>query len=269
MTANQLQGRPDFGLDAPGVVRNLLLVGAAGLVLGACIMSGLLPSVVTIPGTDIRVAILGMTLGPGIACAFTGAAMIWTSRIGKVRRRDRNLRAIPWRGDEQVVDVGCGRGLMLVGAAQQLTTGRATGIDIWRAEDLANNSASATFHNVRIAGVTDRVAIETADMRALPQADASIDVAVSCAAIHNLDKADDRATAIREIARVLKPGGFALIDDIRHFAQYRDVFAQSGCTVLQRLDSRIESTLWTLLSFGSLRPHVMLVQKRRETRNAA
>jgi cyclopropane fatty-acyl-phospholipid synthase-like methyltransferase len=46
---------------------------------------------------------------------------------------------VPWKGDEAVRDVGCGHGLMLVGAARRLTTGKATGIDIWQAEDLTGN----------------------------------------------------------------------------------------------------------------------------------
>lgn len=150
---------------------------------------------------------------------------------------------------------------MLIGAAKHLTTGRATGVDIWRAEDLSANSSEATLANARIEGVADRVDVETADMRKLPFADATIDLVVSCAAIHNLDAEQDRATAIGEIARVLKPGGRALIDDIRHFNQYRDEFAARGCRLVARLDNRIASAFWTAISFGSLRPGTLLVQK--------
>jgi arsenite methyltransferase len=157
--------------------------------------------------------------------------------------------------------VGCGRGLMLIGAAKHLTTGRATGVDIWRAEDLSANSRDATLSNARIEGVADRVDVETADMRELPFADASIDLVVSCAAIHNLEARQDRETTISEIARVLKPGGRALIDDIRHFNEYRSEFAARGCVLIARLDNRIASAFWAVISFGSLRPGTLLVQK--------
>jgi len=115
--------------------------------------------------------------------------------------------------------------------------------------------------NARIEGVADRVDVETADMRKLPFADASIDVVVSCAAIHNLEAPQDRATTIGEIARVLKPGGRALIDDIRHFNQYRSEFAARGCVFIARLDNRLASAFWAVISFGSLRPGILLVQK--------
>ena len=50
---------------------------------------------------------------------------------------------------------------------------------------------------------------------------------VSRAAIHNLSAAEDRAKAIGQIACVLKPGGQALIDDIRHHGEYVAAFAGS------------------------------------------
>ena len=54
----------------------------------------------------------GIGLWSGLACGATSLAMLYTSKIGKVRGRDRLLDRLPWRGDEQVLDVGCGRGLL-------------------------------------------------------------------------------------------------------------------------------------------------------------
>ena len=41
-------------------------------------------------------------------------------KVGKFRHRDFMLSLHPWRGDEQVLDVGCGRGLLLAGAAKRI-----------------------------------------------------------------------------------------------------------------------------------------------------
>ncbi|MEP6779396.1 MAG: class I SAM-dependent methyltransferase [Gemmatimonadaceae bacterium] len=264
--------KPNYGLDAPAVVRNLLLAGSAGLILAAGIGLGLIPPAIEWSGGDgahNAINLLGFGLGPGIACTFTGLSMIWQSRVGKVQQRERHLSKLRWRGNEQVVDVGCGRGLMLIGAAKRLTTGHATGIDIWRSEDLAGNDPGATLENARIEGVSDCVEVKTADMRELPFEANTIDVVVSCAAIHNLDAAVDRVKAISEIARVLKPGAHALIDDIRHYDEYRHAFAANGCALKARLDNRVISALWTAISFGSLRPGVMLVQKQSESRQVS
>ena len=59
-----------------------------------------------------------------------GLALITNPYMRRAARR-RMLEAVNWRGDEQVLDVGCGNGFLLVEIAKRLTTGMATGIDVW------------------------------------------------------------------------------------------------------------------------------------------
>ncbi len=264
MTANRLDSpRADYGLDAPSVVRNLLVIGGVGLLLAAVAALHLLPPVLTwtLGGSVIRFPLVPLGLGPGVALTVTGLSMIWSSRVGKVRRREALLEQLAWKGDEQVLDVGCGRGLFLIGAAKRLTGGLATGIDIWRTEDLSGNRPEATLANAQAEGVAARVRVETADMRKLPFPPGTFDVVLSSAAIHNLDDAADRDLTIQEIARVLKPGGFGLVDDIRHSQQYRKAFAAHGCRLVRRLDQPLASICWTVLTWGALQPATLLVQK--------
>ncbi len=252
--------KADYGIDAPGVIRNLLLVAAVGLIAWATRATGLWSGVVTLG--PVRLGLASMLIWPALGCGAMALWMLYDSKIGKVRDRERLLDQIAWKGDERVLDVGCGRGLMLIGAAKRLTRGgRATGIDIWQAEDLSGNRPEATMENAGREGVRERVEVETADMRKLPFDDASFDVVVSCAAIHNLYDAADRARAIVEIARVLKPGGRALIDDIRHFAEYERAFAGAGMTA-RRSGSLVAAAFLAIVTFGSLRPATLLGEKR-------
>ena len=139
--------RPDYGIDAPGAVRNLAIGGAAALVLAAAAFHlGWAP-------------LVRMATGAAIGCLFSAGWMVWGSKVGKVRGRDRLLDSLPWQGDEAVLDVGCGRGLLLIGAAKRLTTGKAVGVDIWQAEDLSGNRPEATQENARLEGVSDRVEV--------------------------------------------------------------------------------------------------------------
>src|SRR5262249_27747597 len=155
---------------------------------------------------------------------------------------------------------GCGSGLMLVGAAKRLSSGRAVGVDIWRAEDLSGNTSAATLANARAEGVDGRVDVRTADMRALPFPDASFDVIVSCAAIHNIDAAADRIRAIEEIGRVLKPGGTAVIDDIRNGREYARALAEGGC-IVRSVGSPLQTALLTVVTMGAVRPVTMVATK--------
>ena len=191
--------------------------------------------------------------------------MIWESLVGKIRGREKLLDRISWKGNEDVLDVGCGRGLMLVGAAKRLTSGLATGIDIWQSEDLTGNRPEAALENGRREGVEDRIQVKTADMRKMPFSNDAFDVVLSSVAIHNIYSAEGRAEAISEIARVMKPGGQALIDDIRHGREYAAAFRKSSCDV-SSTGSQVASLFLAAVTFGSLRPATLLVRKKSPAR---
>jgi hypothetical protein len=253
----------DYGLDAPAVIRNLVIAVVVCLLLWGSAALGLWSGVIvgTVSTVKLVFPIAVSALWTAIGCGLMAVWMIWYSRFGKIRGRERLLDQIPWAGTEQVLDVGCGRGLMLIGAARRLITGTAVGVDIWQAEDLTGNRPEAALENARREGVADRVQVRTADMRQLPFPDRTFDVVVSCAAIHNLYSAADRDKAIREIARVLKPGGRAVIDDIRHHGEYAATFAAHGCPLVRRLGSRVVSGLLAVVTMGSLRPAKLIVRR--------
>jgi SAM-dependent methyltransferase len=251
--------RADYGIDAPDVIRNLTIVGVGGPSLWFVVTFVIWRAHPDLPRGVLVLAGIGFNIG--IVCIGMAIWMIWESKVGKLRTREQLLRRIEWKGTERVLDVGCGRGLMLIGAAKRLSTGRATGIDIWQAEDLSGNNPDSALENARREGVVERVDVRTADMRQMPFPENSFDVVVSRAAIHNLYKANDRVQAIREIARVLKPGGQALIDDIRHHGQYASVFMENGCTDVRNVGSRIVYVLLLLITFGGVRPATLVVRK--------
>ena len=235
---------PNYGIDAPVVVRNLLIVAALGGISLITLLLGVWSR------QDLIAAIAWPLMWAGLGCGAMGLWMLYDSKIGKARERERFLDKIAWRGDERVLDVGCGLGLFLIGAAKRLSTGRAVGIDKWQQEDLSGNHAAGTLENAVIEGVADKVEVHTGDARKLPFDDASFDVVLSSMALHNIYNAGERQTAVREIARVLEPGGRVLIVDVRHTRRYAATLREAG------LDARcvqgVFSYLLTMISFGSM-----------------
>jgi len=148
--------------------------------------------------------------------------------FGKMRHRDALLSLIDWKGNETVLDVGTGRGLLLIGAAKKLNTGKAVGIDIWRKQDMANNAPEGPLHNAELEGVRDKIEIRNEDIRKTSFASGSFDVVLSNLCLHNISGKEGRSQACREIARVLKPGGTAVISDGGFTKAYRDVFRSEG-----------------------------------------
>jgi arsenite methyltransferase len=221
-----MREKADYGIDAPHVIRNLILSGVAVIVL--CVL---------VP--KLKIGPVELLLYPGLLWTggwliVPGLLMIIYAKFGKYRHRDRILGYVRWKGDARVLDVGTGRGLLLVGAAKRLTTGKAIGIDIWNKEDLSGNTLQNLARNLKIERVLDRAEFRNEDAQKMSFPDASFDAVVSNLCLHNIYNVPGRAQACGEIARVLKPGGIAVISDFRHVSEYRDVFVKLGLDVKKR-----------------------------------
>ena len=144
------------------------------------------------------------------------------------------LDQLKLRGDERILDLGCGRGAVLMLAAQHLTTGRAVGVDLWKRGDQSGNAAEATQRNAVAEGVADRVEVHTGDMQALPFEDNSFDLIVSSMAIHNISGRAGREKAVSEAVRVLRPGGRLLIADVRATRRHQAQLAKMGMNDVAR-----------------------------------
>jgi ubiquinone/menaquinone biosynthesis C-methylase UbiE len=171
---------------------------------------------------------------PGLFVLAIAAFFLHTTLRGKFLVWAELLDGLALRGDERILDMGCGRGAVLLLAAQHLTTGRAVGVDLWRGFDQSGNSAEATRRNAAAEGMADRVELHTADMTALPFEDDSFDVVVSSLAIHNIPGRAGREKAVDEAVRVLRPGGRLLIADIRATRQHQARLAKLGMTDVTR-----------------------------------
>jgi arsenite methyltransferase len=189
-----------YGFDAPRLLIVPVLLIVAGVVQGAWSHR-----VWPIVGAALVIGCCGL----GYYASRRGKFVVWSRLLD-----DQHLT-----GAEQVLDLGCGRGAVLILAARHLSTGRATGVDLWRA-DQSGNSADATRRNATAAGVADRVELHTADIAELPFPDGSFDLVVSSLVVHNLSTAAARGRAIDEAVRVLRPGGRLMIADLRATGAY-------------------------------------------------
>ncbi|MBI4657852.1 MAG: methyltransferase domain-containing protein [Verrucomicrobia bacterium] len=61
----------------------------------------------------------------------------------------------------------------------------------------------------------------------MPFPDNTFDAVLSSWALHNIYDRPGRETAVKEIIRVLKPGGRVVIIDIRHTQEYEEVMRQA------------------------------------------
>jgi arsenite methyltransferase len=252
--SNYMQ-HPQYGIDAPGLVRFFFIAGAVAL---AVFLAALLSSVF---GQTLQIIISVLF---GIAATYLlgmGCFMIYYSKVAKLEDSKKLLNLVQWSGSELVLDVGCGRGLMLVGAAKRLTSGKAIGIDLWQQQDQANSSATATLSNAAIEGVAARIQVKTADMRQLPFPENYFDVVVSNWTVHNLEIEADRQKALDEIVRVLKPNGIVVLSDIVNQAEYAKYFGLRGLVNVELYNNAVRDLVLKAVSFGSFAPSAISARK--------
>ncbi|MEP6794313.1 MAG: hypothetical protein ABJB16_08310 [Saprospiraceae bacterium] len=103
--------KAEYGIDAPGVIRNLVIFSIIGLVLPVIF------PIIKIGQVYIRVS--GF-IWMDVPCGLMAVWMLLYSIYGKRRRRDRMLNMMDWKGNEMVLDVGTGRGLLIGGVSCEI-----------------------------------------------------------------------------------------------------------------------------------------------------
>ncbi|MBS0586091.1 MAG: class I SAM-dependent methyltransferase [Verrucomicrobia bacterium] len=216
--------KPSYGIDAPHVVRNLFL-------------SSILTFLLLLAALQIK-----KFFWSSLALFYTGATtfatlgfllwMLYNNYVTKFKISKKIVASLDLKGGETILDMGCGRGLLLIELARSLPFGKAYGIDLWQQKDQSGNSKEKTLQNTKLAGVEYRIEVETGDIQSLPYSDNNFDAVVSNLVIHNIPRKEDRERALQEMLRVLKPGGKFVISDIQYGKEYKDFLDKLGCKSL-------------------------------------
>lgn len=225
-SSSAASGRPNYGIDAPSTLEKWGMLGLVLLVICIFATAYLPPDwwayLILIP-------LYSVTFGLLYPCL----AILLGSFIFKFYDREWLFREMgPLRGDERVLDVGCGHGLLLIGAAKRIRNGMAVGLDLWSQDDQAENSKNATLRNAELENVSAKVEIVDGDMRSMPFEDSSFDVVVSSWAIHNLYVQSEREKALSECVRVLKVMHSNVF--LFFFCQQTTNLKNYGCSIVEQ-----------------------------------
>jgi len=219
----------DYGIDKPERVRSLGMTGIVLVGLGFASFIALRDVEENWP-----IVILSICLWVGVLLIVVAGIMLWSSKTGKFGMAWRMVEDLHWIGKERVLDVGCGRGLLSVIAARKVPLGGIVGIDIWSQEELSENTIDAAMRNARLESVGERVHFEDGDARKLSFQRASFDKVISSLALHGIGSRRERNEAVKELIRVLKPGGQMALLDILHTSEYVSVMEAAGMTDVKK-----------------------------------
>lgn len=242
-----------LGLGAPGrvAVGVLEIAGALGLLLSplaalaalglAAIMVGAIVAHVTVLGPSALPAAVVLAFCLLVAWEERGTlALLRLLRTGKgamdgwvARAYDRGVQAafreilpslaadvLPRvEGVRRLLDVGCGPGQITVFVAESAPDAEVVGVDLAPTMiDLARGHAASS-------PAAGRLRFEVADVERLPFADGAFDAVLSTGSIKQWP---DVVAGLREIHRVLRPGGRALIAEMNRLAPPEAIAAQRG-----------------------------------------
>jgi SAM-dependent methyltransferase len=151
------------------------------------------------------------------------------------------------RGNDRVLDAGCGSGRTTLSLSKVMKSGKITSLDRFDSDYIENGGKMLFERNIKIAGITDRVEICQGDVTAMEFKNEYFDAAISSFMVDHLGiyKSD----ALRDINRVLKPGArFLLIVFVPNYATFsvmnimsfhltsrkgwRDLFRQTNFTLV-------------------------------------
>ncbi len=117
------------------------------------------------------------------------------------------LRSCVVRDLRDVLDVGCGTGINLLWVSEQFSPNRVVGCDYspiaveWCRDAIASAQPRASGSYIRLS---------RGDLRSLPFRDESFDLVISLDVL-DVFTPGDAAAAVREIHRVVRPGGIAFV----------------------------------------------------------
>lgn len=157
--------------------------------------------------------------------------MLYGIKIAKPKIILKIVQDLKLIGNEKLLDLGCGRGMLLCEAAKHLPDGEAHGIDIWSNKDQSGNKLEKTLENAAREGVKEKINIHTGDVRCLPFPDNTFDVVVSSLCLHNINDKNERDKSLLEMLRVLKTGGGFTIADIHHAKAYAEFLKTQNINV--------------------------------------
>lgn len=241
----RLKARPNYGLDSPRIILSLLLAGVAVGCAAYALHSFWRWIALVVDGYFLLGAL----------------GLLFYSKVGKLKLRQRLLDRLAWSGDERVLDVGCGCGLLAIAAAHRVPGGSVVGIDVWDHSALTGNRPETVLQNAQIEGVGDRVDVQHGDARQIPFPDGSFDVVLSNFVVHELRTRQDRERMMRELARVLKPGGRVGLVDFIFTDQCVEDLRNFGVAAKRMRDGFLSFWISAILNLGAVQTYHVIGTK--------
>lgn len=164
---------------------------------------------------------------------------VFLARMGKTRLRPGGVDATKWllaqaviTPDTKILEVACNMGTTLMQIAQQYGA-HVTGLDL---DEAALDHAR---HNIQAQHLEDQITLVQGSAFALPFPDESFDIVINEAMLTML-VGDQKDKALAEYARVLKPGGILLTQDVCVYPEDEETRSEITAGISRAINVHVE-----------------------------
>ena len=203
--------KPNYGITA---IKEFSIIGMMGIIGITIFIIGIFQQnivkyILTIPGGIIGFIGIYLPLSYIFIRPFIFSDnpkrdfILWALKQGEIK------------GDEKILDIGCGTGAVTVKIAKNISTGKVVGIDVFKG--MSGNSPNIAIRNAEIEGVIEKVEIQNGNALDLPFDNNSFDIVTMGSVLHEMGSDENVIKALNEVNRVLKPGGkFITVELLRN-----------------------------------------------------
>ncbi len=205
------ENKPNYGLVAVKYFIFMVIIGIIGILIAV------IGSQVFFP---LNIILLFVGIPIAFICLYIGLSYIpfyyFMLKLGEEIDYWHGVFEKYIQGNEYVLDVGCGTGRIAIKVAKLLDTGNVVGIDLFKGS--SGYSPDPAYRNAKIEGVSEKTEFKHGNLLKLEFPDNKFDIITSSSVLHDVHGDKNKEEAMKEIFRVLKPGGKFIA-----FEMYRDV----------------------------------------------
>ena len=135
----------------------------------------------------------------------------------------------------EILDVGCGTGRTAIRIAKALKNGgHLFGIDIYSKFAISGNDLDTVEKNARIENVEEKTTFQYGSVTNIPFNENRFDIVNVSSVLHEVHDCNEQMRAIRELYRVLKPGGLLFLGEWNRKSWQSIAFCGLCCLVFKK-----------------------------------